>query len=150
MAEYISYFDATYITGIRARGRRAAMAARYPIQIWNQYDAALEGKAKTNISEGCHKRLILLLFARCRKIRATWKLPSWICHEGGGSKLRRKRNGLRSKHVSNGLYWTSIVISLCVICKLFLIQLYCDICGIVYNTCYNFRKVLYLLNFSEK
>ena len=58
MAEYISYFDATYITGIRARGRRAAMAARYPIQIWNQYDAALKGKAKTNNPEGCDNRLI--------------------------------------------------------------------------------------------
>ena len=34
VAEYISYFDAiTYVTGIRVRGRRAARAATYLIQI---------------------------------------------------------------------------------------------------------------------
>ena len=62
MNEYIAYFDATYVTGIRRRGRRAAVAARYPIQIWNQYDAAVEGQAKTNnVSEGWHNRFQLLI-----------------------------------------------------------------------------------------
>ena len=62
MADYVANFDATYVTSVRARDRRAARAARYTIQIWNQYDAAVERKAKTNnVLESWHNRFQLLI-----------------------------------------------------------------------------------------
>ena len=57
MNEYVAYFEATYLKGVPARGRRRAVPARYPHHIWNQYDAAKDGEAKTNnVSEGWHNR----------------------------------------------------------------------------------------------
>lgn len=57
----MQYFETTYI-GICARGRRAAVAAKYPPTLWNQREAALNGDHKTNnVSEGWHNRFRLLV-----------------------------------------------------------------------------------------
>ena len=62
MKHYVNYFDATYVNGIPARGRRRAVPRKYPIHIWNQHDPAVEGLAKTNnVSEGWHDRFHLLM-----------------------------------------------------------------------------------------
>ena len=41
--EYIAYFDATYVDGVPARGRQRALASRYAVRLWNQYDFTIEG-----------------------------------------------------------------------------------------------------------
>lgn len=59
----LTYMEETYV------GRRAIPARRirrrkpkYPIELWNQYDAAINGEAKTNnCSEGWHNRFRLLM-----------------------------------------------------------------------------------------
>lgn len=57
----IDYFEKNYV-GTTARGRRAAVVARYPPILWNQRDAALAGDHKTNnVSEGWHNRFRLLV-----------------------------------------------------------------------------------------
>lgn len=87
LIDYIQYFDSTYvtgklnlysfiltyitlfgfkkvffITGRPGRGKRKAVAPRYPAHIWNQYDAVASGQAKTNnVSEGWHNRFHLLI-----------------------------------------------------------------------------------------
>ena len=53
----IDYFEKTYVSGIPARGRRRAVLPRYPIQLWNQYNATLSGAQRTNnCSERWHNR----------------------------------------------------------------------------------------------
>lgn len=65
-SDYVTYFDQK-ITGIRRRKlksgkKRKAVAPRYAIQMWNQYDAAISGQAKTNkVSEGWHNRFHILI-----------------------------------------------------------------------------------------
>lgn len=57
----LEYFERTYV-GIPARGRRAAISAMYPINLWNQREAALTGQHKTNnVSEGWHNRFRLMV-----------------------------------------------------------------------------------------
>ncbi|XP_043465737.1 uncharacterized protein LOC122500730 [Leptopilina heterotoma] len=52
----------TYIRGKTARGRRKAVPVRYEPKLWNQYDAVLQGIARTNnASEGWHNRFQVLL-----------------------------------------------------------------------------------------
>ncbi|XP_051171104.1 uncharacterized protein LOC127287979 [Leptopilina boulardi] len=54
----IDYFEEYYIVGRRARGRRTAVPPRYPVPLWNQFQATLNGSHKTNnISEGGHNQL---------------------------------------------------------------------------------------------
>ena len=56
LVDFLKYFEETYV-GISARDRRLAVAPRYPIAWWNQYNAVLEGKDTTNnVSEGWHNR----------------------------------------------------------------------------------------------
>ena len=53
----VKYFDETYVSDKRAEGRRQAVSLRYAIPIWNQYQATLDGEARTNnVSEGWHIR----------------------------------------------------------------------------------------------
>jgi hypothetical protein len=56
MNELLSYFEHTYIRGRRLRGRGNNYgSATFPIPIWNQYDGAGDGIARTtNIVEGWH------------------------------------------------------------------------------------------------
>ena len=56
MNELLSYFEHTYIRGRRLRGRGNNYGtANFPIPIWNQYEAAGDGVARTtNIVEGWH------------------------------------------------------------------------------------------------
>lgn len=57
-----TYFDQTYVRGIPVRGRRRHVPPRYALNIWNQYDAAINNKHKTNnLSEGWHNRFHLLM-----------------------------------------------------------------------------------------
>lgn len=57
----MKYFEETYI-GIKAQGRRAAKPPTYPVELWNQREAALAGEHKTNnVSEGWHNRFRLLV-----------------------------------------------------------------------------------------
>ena len=45
------------ISGKPARGRRRAVAPRYPPKIWNQYETAVTKSHRTNnVSEGWHNR----------------------------------------------------------------------------------------------
>ena len=48
MVDYFDYFNATYVKGKPARGRRRAVLPRYVPHLWNQYDATIEGAARTN------------------------------------------------------------------------------------------------------
>ncbi|CAD7001080.1 unnamed protein product [Ceratitis capitata] len=49
----LDYFGETYVIGKPARGRRRGILPRYPIDMWNEYEAALQGSHKTNnVSEG--------------------------------------------------------------------------------------------------
>ena len=58
----VIYFDETHITDEKAHGRRKAVAPRCPIELWNQYSAAIDGSAKTkNVSEGWHNRFRILV-----------------------------------------------------------------------------------------
>lgn len=53
----MTYFDSTYVNGIPARGRRAAVAPRYPPHQWNQYESAVNKSHRTNnVSEAWHQR----------------------------------------------------------------------------------------------
>lgn len=56
MNELLSYFEHTYIRGRRLRGRGNNFgSATFPIPMWNQYDSAGDGIARTtNIVEGWH------------------------------------------------------------------------------------------------
>ena len=61
MKPVLEYFKTTYV-GVTARGRRAAVHARYPPAIWNQRETALAGLHKTNnVSEGSHNRFRLFV-----------------------------------------------------------------------------------------
>lgn len=62
LLEIMDYFKVTYVVGRPARGRRAAVAPRYPPPLWNVYNATVNDTAKTNnASEGWHNRFRLLL-----------------------------------------------------------------------------------------
>jgi len=54
--ELVTYFEHTYIRGRRMRGRGDNFRqALLPVEVWNCYDAATEGIAKTNkVCEGWH------------------------------------------------------------------------------------------------
>ena len=56
MNELLSYFEHTYIRGRRLRGRGNHYgSATFPIPIWNQYESASDGIARTtHIVEGRH------------------------------------------------------------------------------------------------
>ena len=56
MDELLSYFEHTYIRGRRLRGRGANYgAATFPIPLWNQFESAGDGIARTtNMVEGWH------------------------------------------------------------------------------------------------
>src|SRR5437870_2158201 len=57
--EVLAYFEHTYVRGRRMRGRADNYRpAIFPVETWNQLDAAAEGIARTNnISEGWHHGL---------------------------------------------------------------------------------------------
>ena len=56
MTDFVKYFKATYI-GIPARGRRPGAQARYPPQLWNQFQAARANEPRTNNNtEAWHNR----------------------------------------------------------------------------------------------
>jgi len=56
-----NYFDINYIRGVTVRGRRRAVSPRFPIVLWNQYEATLNGFHRTNnVSEGWYNRFNLL------------------------------------------------------------------------------------------
>lgn len=58
----VDYFDNTYIRGKPARGRRKAVPPRYPPQLWNAYEATLQGLHRTNnVSEGWHTRFMTVV-----------------------------------------------------------------------------------------
>ena len=62
MEEYNAYFYANYVNGVPAGGRRRALAPRYAVHLWNQYDSTIEGLAKTNnVLEGWHNRFHMLM-----------------------------------------------------------------------------------------
>ena len=53
----LTYFDKTYVHGIRARGRATGTPPRYPPHTWNHYDAAIHKLHRTNnVSEAWHRR----------------------------------------------------------------------------------------------
>lgn len=55
-------FNAYYISGRRATGRRAATQPRYPPALWNQYNTAINKSCRTNNnSEGWHNRFQLVV-----------------------------------------------------------------------------------------
>ncbi|XP_053946208.1 uncharacterized protein LOC128855375 [Anastrepha ludens] len=56
------YFDATYVRGKPAKGRRKQVHPRYAPDLWCQYDAVIQQTARTNnISEGWHNRLQVVI-----------------------------------------------------------------------------------------
>jgi len=59
MLSVATYFEENYLFGRRGRGRRAAVAPRYPphSQFWNTYEATLQNQHRTNnLSEGWHNK----------------------------------------------------------------------------------------------
>ena len=53
----LTYFEKTYVNGAPERGRRRAIAPRYPPPLWNQYSAATRKEHRTNnVSEAWHNR----------------------------------------------------------------------------------------------
>lgn len=59
---FMDYFDSTYVRGRPRRGRRRAVAPRYEIRLWNQYQAALDQSHRTNnASEGWHNRFRIVI-----------------------------------------------------------------------------------------
>jgi hypothetical protein len=55
-------FNEYYVSGRPRRGRRAPVAPRYPVRLWNQYDTALTKSHRTNnISEGWHNRFRVVI-----------------------------------------------------------------------------------------
>ena len=59
MDELISFFEHTYVRGRRLRGRGELYGpSLFPIEVWNQHDAAVDGIARTtNAVEGWHHGL---------------------------------------------------------------------------------------------
>ena len=58
----ITYFEKNYVIGRPARGRRRAVQPKYPIELWNQYDATIRGAHRTNnISEAWHNRFRIVV-----------------------------------------------------------------------------------------
>jgi len=57
MLPVATYFEENYLFGRRGRGRRAAVAPRFPPQFWNTYEATLQDQHRTNnFSEGWHSK----------------------------------------------------------------------------------------------
>jgi len=55
MLPVATYFEDNYLFGRRGRGRRAAVAPRFPPQFSNTYEATLQNQHRTNnFSEGWH------------------------------------------------------------------------------------------------
>lgn len=53
----MKYFEKVYVSGVPGRGRRRAVAVRYPPALWNQYVAATTKDHRTNnVSESWHNR----------------------------------------------------------------------------------------------
>ncbi|KAJ4449666.1 hypothetical protein ANN_01070 [Periplaneta americana] len=46
--ELVNYIDLTYVRDRPARGRRHAVTARYPPELWNMYQQVIQGKHHTN------------------------------------------------------------------------------------------------------
>lgn len=62
LVDVLQYFGEYYVIGRPGRGRRKAVAPRFPPEKWNQYEAALVDDHKTNnVSEGWHNRFNLLV-----------------------------------------------------------------------------------------
>ena len=59
---FMDYFNSTYVKGTPGRGRRAGVAPRYNVRVWNQYEAALTRSHRTNnASEGWHNRFRIVI-----------------------------------------------------------------------------------------
>ncbi|XP_043483508.1 uncharacterized protein LOC122511975 [Leptopilina heterotoma] len=62
LSPIFDYFELNYVLGKPGRGRRRAILPRYPISIWNQYEATINGSHRTNnTSEGWHNRFRLVI-----------------------------------------------------------------------------------------
>lgn len=60
--DVMTYVDETYISGRPARGNQRRRLSLYPVNMWNQYDAVLHARAKTNnASESWHNRFQVLV-----------------------------------------------------------------------------------------
>lgn len=60
--EFNDYFGKTYVVGVRGAGQRPRVPPLYEPQLWNLYEATLEGRATTNnASEGWHNRFMTIL-----------------------------------------------------------------------------------------
>ena len=86
------------------------MAPRYPIELWNQYSAAIDGSAKTNnVSEGWHNRFRILvakhhtdIYSACVELQKEQGATEISLVELSlGKKIRAapKKNGWRLKTV---------------------------------------------------
>ena len=62
LSPVVKYIEETYVLGVPRRGNRRAVPPRYPIPLWNQYEASINGEQKTNnCSEGWHNRFRLIV-----------------------------------------------------------------------------------------
>ena len=105
MNELLSYFEHTYIRGRRQRGRGNNYgAAIFPIPMWNQYESAGDGIARTtNIVEGWHHGIQSLFMCShptlwllmeglekdCQKQKATFLQGATGVEERGVKKYRQ-------------------------------------------------------------
>lgn len=74
--DLISYVERVYVRGVPARGRRQAVAPRFPPNLWNCYDMVLTKQQRTtNAVEGWHSRFQRIIIAHHSKI---WKFIEHI------------------------------------------------------------------------
>jgi MULE transposase domain/FLYWCH zinc finger domain len=71
-----TYIEVTYILGKPARGRRRAVAPRFPMELWNVYEMTLSKMQRTNnIVEGWNSRFQKLINAHHATV---WKFLDFI------------------------------------------------------------------------
>lgn len=71
LQDLVNYVDATYITGVPARGRRRAVPPRFEPGLWNVYDMVVNRLHRsTNVVEGWHSRFQRIIISHPSRI---WK-----------------------------------------------------------------------------
>lgn len=101
------YFEEYYVRVRPDRERRKAVLPRYPISLWNQYDATLSSAQKTNnCSEGWHNRFHLLsgknhpdLYSLLRSFQTEQADVETMCRELGMG--RKVAAGMKKKWMEN-------------------------------------------------
>lgn len=79
------YIDVTYVRGIAARGRRAAVGPRFTQSSWNVYNSVLDKMHRTNnLVEGWHYKFLIMIRTNHSNI---WKFLDYLKRDENDNKI---------------------------------------------------------------